>query len=133
MYTALLPSCSNRLRCPIRRFFYPCQWLKTRLSANYIVSDFPDPDNTAALADELTSRFGAMRQIGGRAFTALSGELGGINEPGTVLAQAASVNNQHTVPVPRMESPRLPGGALLPAIFLRMIPPPTRIIRPLPV
>ena len=40
---------------------------------------------------------------------ALSGEIGGVNEPGTVLAQAAGVNNPHVVLVPRLEDPRLPG------------------------
>ncbi|MCL2374435.1 MAG: hypothetical protein FWC65_04250, partial [Treponema sp.] len=40
---------------------------------HYIVSDFDDQANIAALADELTDRFSAMRQIGGRAFIAVSG------------------------------------------------------------
>ena len=76
---------------------------------NYIVSDFSEPENIAALSEELTSRFGAMRQIGGRAFVALSGEIGGASEPGTVLAQAEAVNNPHIVLVPRLTSPQLPG------------------------
>jgi phage tail sheath gpL-like len=76
---------------------------------NYFIYDFPDADNIAALGEELTSRFSAMRQIGGRAFVALSGELGGVNETGTVLARAAAVNNPHIVLVPRLEDPRLPG------------------------
>jgi phage tail sheath gpL-like len=50
-----------------------------------------------------------MRQIGGRAFVALSGELGSVSEPGTVLAQAEEVNNPHIVLVPRRENPQLPG------------------------
>jgi phage tail sheath gpL-like len=76
---------------------------------NYFIYDFSDADNIAALATELTSRFGAMRQIGGRAFVALSGEIGSISEPGTVLAQAAAVNNPHIVLVPRLTNPQLPG------------------------
>ncbi|MDR1575712.1 MAG: phage tail sheath protein [Treponema sp.] len=76
---------------------------------NYVISDFDDPDNIAALATELTSRFGAMRQIGGRAFVALSGELGSVSEPGTVLARAAAINNPHIVLVPRLTNPQLPG------------------------
>ena len=70
---------------------------------NYMASDFNDPDNLAALADELTDRFTAMRQIGGRAFVALSGNLE------SVLKQAGNVNNPHVVLVPRMENPQLPG------------------------
>jgi phage tail sheath gpL-like len=76
---------------------------------NYIISDFSDPDNIAALGAELESRFGAMRQIGGRAFVALSGEIGSATEPGTVLALAAEVNNPHIVLVPRLTDARLPG------------------------
>ncbi|MDR1250188.1 MAG: phage tail sheath protein [Treponema sp.] len=76
---------------------------------HYFVCDFSDAANIAALGEELISRYGAMRQIGGRAFVALSGELGGVSEPGTVLAQAAAVNNPHIVLVPRMKNPQLPG------------------------
>jgi phage tail sheath gpL-like len=76
---------------------------------HYIISDFPDVDNIAALGAELTSRFGAMRQIGGRAFIALSGEIGSPSDPGTVLAQAEDVNNPHIVLVPHLTNPQLPG------------------------
>jgi phage tail sheath gpL-like len=76
---------------------------------HYIVSDFSDANNIAALAGELDSRYGAMRQIGGRAFVALSGEIGGAGEPGTALARAGEVNNPHIVLVPRLTSPQLPG------------------------
>jgi phage tail sheath gpL-like len=76
---------------------------------NYVVCDFSDAGNIAALGEELTSRFGALRQIGGRAFVALSGGTGSASEPGTVLALAAAVNNPHIVLVPRLDSPQLPG------------------------
>ncbi|MDR1858793.1 MAG: phage tail sheath protein [Treponema sp.] len=76
---------------------------------NYFISDFSDAENIAALGAELDSRFGAMRQIGGRAFVALSGGIGSVSEPGTVLAQAEAVNNPHVVLVPRLTSPQLPG------------------------
>ena len=76
---------------------------------NYFFSDFSEPENIAALGAELTDRYGAMRQIGGRAFVALSGEIGSVSEPGTVLAQAEAVNNPHIVLVPRLTDSRLPG------------------------
>jgi phage tail sheath gpL-like len=76
---------------------------------NYFVFDFDDADNIAALGAELSGRFGAMRQIGGRAFVALSGDIGGVSEPGTVLAQAEMINNPHIVLVPRLKNPHLPG------------------------
>jgi phage tail sheath gpL-like len=76
---------------------------------HYFIYDFSDAGNIAALAAELTSRYSALRQIGGRAFVALSGELGSVSEAGTVLAQAEAVNNPHIVLVPRLENPQLPG------------------------
>jgi phage tail sheath gpL-like len=99
---------------------------------NYFVCDFSDAANIAALGEELTSRFSAPRQIGGRAFIALAGGLENSGEPGPaprppgtsygygaagfigeldrpVLAQAAMVNNPHIVLVPRLTNPRLPG------------------------
>jgi phage tail sheath gpL-like len=76
---------------------------------NYFVYDFPDANNITALAEELISRYSAMRQIGGRAFVALPGEIGSVSEAGTVLAQAKAVNNPHIVLVPRLTNPQLPG------------------------
>jgi phage tail sheath gpL-like len=76
---------------------------------HYIISDFPDAENIAAMGAELTSRFGAMRQIGGRAFVALPGKIGSTSEPESVLGQAEAVNNPHIVLVPRLENPQLPG------------------------
>jgi phage tail sheath gpL-like len=76
---------------------------------NYFISDFSDSENIAALGAELTSRFGAMRQIGGRAFVALSGEIGSVSEPESVLGQAEAVSNPHIVLVSRLTSPQLPG------------------------
>jgi phage tail sheath gpL-like len=99
---------------------------------HYFMYDFSDTANIAALGEELTSRFSALRQIGGRAFVALSGELESVNEDipalqqgtpyygyGTkgligaldtaVLAQAATINNPHIVLVPRLTNPQLPG------------------------
>ena len=69
---------------------------------NYIASDFNDADNISALAAELTDRYTALRQIGGRAFIALSGNIE------AVLKQAQTVNNPHIVLVPRGENPQLP-------------------------
>jgi len=70
---------------------------------NYVASDFTDRDNVAALAAELDDRFSAMRQIGGRAFVSVYGDVK------AVLAAAAGVNNPHGVMVPRLENPQMPG------------------------
>jgi len=64
---------------------------------NYIVSDFSEQANIVALAGEITDRFTALRQIGGRAFVAVTGD------------KEATVNNPHICLVPRGESPQLPG------------------------
>jgi phage tail sheath gpL-like len=76
---------------------------------NYFISDFADPGNVAALAAELESRYGALRQIGGRAFIALSGPVGSTTEEGSVIAQAEAVNSPHIVLVPRLENVQFPG------------------------
>ena len=70
---------------------------------NYIASDFDDTDNVSALAAELDDRFTATRQIGGRAFVAISG---GIE---AALERVASINSPHVALVPRMENPQMPG------------------------
>lgn len=76
---------------------------------NYIVSDFDDAANIKALALELESRYSAMRQIGGRAFIALSGDIGSATENGSLLHQAEEVNSPHIVLVSRMNNVQLPG------------------------
>jgi phage tail sheath gpL-like len=76
---------------------------------NYFLSDFDDPANIAALAAELESRYSALRQIGGRAFVALSGQVGSATEAGSLIAQAEAVNSPHIVLVPRLENAQLPG------------------------
>jgi phage tail sheath gpL-like len=76
---------------------------------HYFLSDFADPGNIAALAAELESRYGALRQIGGRAFIALSGQAGSATEEGSVIAQAGVVNSPHIVLIPRLENAQLPG------------------------
>jgi len=57
----------------------------------------------AALAAELDDRFTATRQIGGRAFVAVSGDIE------AALERVSAVNNPHIVLVPRMENPQMPG------------------------
>jgi phage tail sheath gpL-like len=76
---------------------------------NYFLSDFADFANIAALASELESRYSATRQIGGRAFIALSGPAGSATEEGSVIAQAEAVNSPHIVLVPRLDNAQLPG------------------------
>jgi phage tail sheath gpL-like len=75
---------------------------------HYFVSDFDDPGNIKALAAELENRYGALRQIGGRAFIALSGDVGSATEEGSILAQAEAINSPHIVLVPRLNNPQLP-------------------------
>ena len=49
-----------------------------------------------------------MRQIGGRMYVALSGELGSKTETGSMLCQAEAVNSPHLILVPRGENPEPP-------------------------
>ncbi|MDR2942786.1 MAG: phage tail sheath protein [Treponema sp.] len=75
---------------------------------NFIASDFDDAENIRASSDELESRYGAMRQIGGRMYIALSGELGTKTDAGTMLAKADKVNSPHIIFIPKGVSPELP-------------------------
>jgi phage tail sheath gpL-like len=75
---------------------------------NFIASDFNDTGNIRASSDELESRYGAMRQIGGRMYIALSGGLGSKTEAGTMLAKAEDVNSPHIILIPRGQNPDLP-------------------------
>ena len=75
---------------------------------NYIVFDFDDDANIKVLAEELESRYSATRQIGGRAFVALSGKIGSATEAGSILSQAAKINSPHICLIPRGEAVSLP-------------------------
>lgn len=75
---------------------------------NYIVFDFDDEASIKVLAEELESRYSATRQIGGRAFVALSGKIGSASEAGSILAQAAKINSPHICLIPRGDAVSLP-------------------------
>jgi len=75
---------------------------------SFIASDFDDAGSIKASSDELESRYGAMRQIGGRMYIALSGEMGSKTEEGTMLAKAGDANSPHIILIPRGKSPELP-------------------------
>jgi len=75
---------------------------------NFIACDFDDKANIKASADELESRYEAMRQIGGRMYIALSGALGSKTEAGSMLAKAEDVNSPHIILLPRGNNPDLP-------------------------
>ena len=87
----------------------PCLSALGEVRYNFIASDFADDANISAMASELESRYGAMRQIGGRAYIALTGALGSKTEPGSMLAKAESVNSPHIVLLPRSENSGAPG------------------------
>jgi phage tail sheath gpL-like len=75
---------------------------------HYLAVAFDDAANINKLAAELESRYGAMRQIGGRAFVALSGALGSVSTSGSLLYQAKGTNNPHVLLIPRSNNPGLP-------------------------
>ena len=68
---------------------------------HYIASEFADPANIKAMADELNDRYTALRQIDGRCFIALSGELGDASTANTMLYSAQTINCPHIALVPR--------------------------------
>ncbi|MDR1300963.1 MAG: phage tail sheath subtilisin-like domain-containing protein [Treponema sp.] len=75
---------------------------------HYLALAFDDTANSNKVAAELESRYGAMRQIGGRAFIALSGALGSASTSGSLLSQAQGINNPHILLIPRGNNPGLP-------------------------
>lgn len=75
---------------------------------NYMVSEFADSISLSAIAAELKDRYSAIRQIGGRCFVSLAGELGDVSTVGTILYQAESVNSPHIILIPRGKSAQLP-------------------------
>lgn len=68
---------------------------------HYLACEFTDSANLKALANELNDRYTALRQIDGRCFIALTGEVGDTDTSGTMLYAAQSINCPHIVPVPR--------------------------------
>ena len=90
---------------------------------NYFVSDFDGAKNIKDLSDELEDRYSALRQIGGRAFIALSGEIGSVSEVGSILAQAAGVNSPHIALIPRLDNYQLPceWAARVAAVVIRRL------------
>ena len=83
------------------------EWLGS-MRWNYIIFDFDDETNSKLLAQELESRYSATRQIGARAFIALSGNVGSTTETGSLLAQAAKINSPHICLIPRGNDTTLP-------------------------
>ena len=74
----------------------------------YLASEFTDTKNLKALANELNDRYTALRQIDGRCFIALSGELGDTSTEGTMLHAAQTINCPHIISVPRGNTPQHP-------------------------
>lgn len=75
---------------------------------HYWASEFCDGKSIKAISDELKDRYTAMRQIGGRCFISLSGEIGDVSSEGTMLYKAESINSPHIVLVPHWMSGDLP-------------------------
>lgn len=75
---------------------------------NYLITEFSSKENLVELGNELTSRYSGTRQIGGRCFVPLSGDIGSVSEDGSVLSQAAVINNPHIVLIPHLRSAELP-------------------------
>jgi phage tail sheath gpL-like len=75
---------------------------------HYIITDLADAANLAAFATELEDRYGALRQIGGRVFVAISGAVGDATTAGSMIHQAESANSPHIVLIPRGQNPQSP-------------------------
>lgn len=82
---------------------------------NFIINVFNDENAVKKFAEELESRYSALRQIGGRMFIYLSGEIGDTSEANSIIGRTLKINSPHIVVVPVVYTSELP------AVFLTRI------------
>jgi len=79
---------------------------------NFIINVFNDENALKKFADELESRYSALRQIGGRMFVYLTGEIGDTSEANSIIGRTLKINSPHIAVIPILNTSELP------AIFL---------------
>lgn len=77
---------------------------------NYFVLGMEDVDGLKAWSKELEDRYSAIRQISGRLFSYLSGNVGDITEEKSIIGKASKVNSPHIVILPYTDIVALPCG-----------------------
>ena len=90
---------------------------------HFIISDLVDTASLSAWSLDLTDRYSATRQIGGRLFLALSGIAGDATTVGSMIAQAENTNNPHIALVSRGKNPQSPAvwAARIAAVAIRAL------------
>lgn len=79
---------------------------------NFVLFGFEDKDSLKAWESELEDRYSALRQIGGRLFTTLSGAVGDSTIEGSIIAKAEKANSPHVVILPHTDLQCLPSSFL---------------------
>ena len=75
---------------------------------NYIISSFNDANALKSFAEELEDRYSATRQIGGRMFVYLSGDIGDTSEENSIIGRTLKINSPHIVVIPVLNTSELP-------------------------
>lgn len=75
---------------------------------NYIISGLEDAETLNAWSKELEDRYSAMRQISGRMFAYLSGNIGDVSDEASIIGKASKVNSPHIVLLPYNNIAALP-------------------------
>lgn len=88
---------------------------------NYIINAFNDENALRSFADELEDRYSAIRQIGGRMFACLKGEIGDTSEADSIIARASNINSPHVCFIPIVKTSNEINTKELPIVFLTKI------------
>lgn len=88
---------------------------------NYIINAFNDENTLKKFAEELESRYSATRQIGGRMFAYLKGEIGNTSENDSIVGKASKVNSPHICFIPIVQTSSSINTNEFPIIFLTKI------------
>lgn len=75
---------------------------------NYIINSFNDANTLKSFAEELESRYSALRQIGGRMFVYLKGDIGDTSEENSIIGRTLKINSPHIVVIPILNTAELP-------------------------
>lgn len=75
---------------------------------NFFINSFNDINTLKIFAEELESRYSAIRQIGGRMFAYLKGEIGDTSIKESIVGKSSQINSPHICFIPVLNTDELP-------------------------
>lgn len=75
---------------------------------NFFINSFNDISTLKIFAEELESRYSAIRQIGGRMFAYLKGEIGDTSIKESIVGKSSQINSPHICFIPVLNTDELP-------------------------